>query len=188
VIASPNEIRLAMVGIVRLWRSEPAGLLNFDRSLAGFWRSYCAMLLAAPFYFVLLRYDKEVAPADGLRAISIDAVAYVIGWVAYPLIMTKIVERLDRSDRYFDYMVPYNWSFLPQTALFLAIMLVRQMDYLPTPVSGIAFVVALTAILYLNWFVAKTALDIGRGTAIALVLLDLSLGIFIDGVSSALKG
>ena len=47
---------------------------------------------------------------------------------------------------------------------------------------------ALGYALWLEWFVAKSALRLAGGAAVAFVLLDLLLGIFIGGLVGRLSG
>ena len=44
------EVRLAMIGALRLARGDRGGLSCFDRSLDGFWRSFRAAVISYPLY------------------------------------------------------------------------------------------------------------------------------------------
>ena len=53
--------------------------------------------------------------------ITVETIAYVIAWTAFPLLMLIVTQRIGRPHRFFDFMVPYNWSQLPQSALFVLV-------------------------------------------------------------------
>src|SRR4051812_6647033 len=111
-IAALLEAREALLGTLRLARGDRGGLSCFDRSLDGFWRSFRAAFIAYPLYLVLVTMRVSVAEwerSGGLWIAAVETIAYVIAWSAFPLIMLAVTRWLDRSNRFFDFMVPYNW-------------------------------------------------------------------------------
>jgi len=118
------EIRLALIGTLRLARGDRGGLACFDRSADGFWRSFRAAVISYPLYLVLLSMRVTVAEWERSGAfliITVETIAYVIAWTAFPLLMLIVAQRIGRPHRFFDFMVPYNWSQLPQSALFVLV-------------------------------------------------------------------
>src|SRR5438128_114186 len=118
------EVRLALVGALRLAKGDRGGLACFDRSLDGFWRSFRAAAIAYPLYLMLLTMRVSVAEwerSGGLHILTVETIAYIIAWVAFPLIMLTVTRWIDRAHRFFDFMVPYNWSQVPQSALFVLV-------------------------------------------------------------------
>src|SRR5690606_8518675 len=83
---SSAEIAVSMRGAVRLALRDPAGLAFFDTSIAGFWRSFMAAVLALPAYALLLAARDESAgpPLDDPGVLLVEGIAYVIGWFAFP--------------------------------------------------------------------------------------------------------
>jgi hypothetical protein len=186
VIASRAEINAAMDGVFRLWRGDTSAFLVFDRSLAGFWRSYTAAVVGAPVHAMLLFLSREpTTPLESAHDAAIEAIAYMLTWVAYPLMMTQIVRRLDRDDRFFDYMVPYNWAALGQLALFTAAAGIRLL--LPDFLGSVLMLVAMAAVLHLQWFIAREGLAVSGRVAFLLVLADISLSLLIGGIGDYLK-
>jgi hypothetical protein len=184
-----REVRLALTGALRLARGDRGGLSCFDRSLAGFWRSFRAAILAYPLYLVLLTMRVSVGDwgrAGGLRIIMVETIAYVIAWAAFPLIMMTVTRWLDRSHRFFDFMVPYNWSQVPQSALFVLVGLEAESGVLGAPVASAIDVVAAVAVLLYEWFIARVALDTTTSAAGFVVFVDLLLGVVISRVASSL--
>jgi hypothetical protein len=187
VIASRAEFVAAIGGVVRLWGGATAAFADFDRSLPGFWRSYTAAVIGAPFHALLLILSREEAagPLNSAHDAAIEAIAYMTTWVAYPLLMTQIVRRLGRDDRFFDYMVPYNWAALTQLALFTLAAAIRVM--LPPFLGSVLMLVAIAAVLHLQWFLAREGLAISGRIAFLIVLSDMSLSLLIGGLADYLK-
>jgi hypothetical protein len=183
------EVRLALVGALRLARGDRGGLQYFDRSLDGFWRSFRAAAIAYPLYLALLSMRVTVAEwerSGGLVIVTVETIAYVIAWVAFPLIMLTVTRVIGRADRFFDFMVPYNWSQLPQSALFVLVGLETESGVLGAPPAQAIEVAAAIAVLVYEWFIARVALDTTAAAAGLVVFVDLLLGVLVSHVASGL--
>jgi hypothetical protein len=183
------EGRLALAGSLRLARGEPGGLSFFDRSLEGFWRSFRAAVICYPLYLVLLSMRVSVADwqrSGGWRIVLVETIGYVIAWVAFPLMMLTVTRWIGRAHRFFDFMVPYNWCQVPQSALFVLIGLVSAGGALGVRVSAAIEIGAAIATLVYEWFIARVALNTTGLVAVFVVLLDLVLGALISRIASGL--
>ena len=182
------EGRLALAGALRLARGDPQGLGLFDASLDGFWRSFRAALIAYPFYLILLALRDAPAgraASSGWRILAVETIGYVISWVAFPLLVLPLTRWLGRAHRFLLFMVAYNWCQVPQTVLFVAIGLAIASGHSPS--AALLDIAAATAVLVYEWFVARVALDIGRGQAVVVVGVDLALGSILSRVTAILS-
>jgi len=183
------EMRLALVGALRLAKGDRGGLSCFDRSLDGFWRSFRAAVIAYPLYLILLMMRVTIAEwerSGGFYIIVVETIAYVIAWVAFPLAMLTVTRWLNRSHRFFDFMVPYNWSQLPQSALFVLVGLQSTSDAISAQPAQVIEIAAAIAVLVYEWFIARVALETTAAAAALVVLVDLVLGVLISHVASSL--
>jgi hypothetical protein len=183
------EVRLALVGALRLARGDRGGLQCFDRSLDGFWRSFRAAVISYPLYLVLLALRVTLAEwerSGGFVIVTVETIAYVISWVAFPLIMLAVTQRLGRAHRYFDFMVAYNWSQVPQSVLFVLVGLETESGVLGASPAQAIEVAAGIAVLVYEWFIARVALDATAPAAILVVLVDLVVGVVVSNVASSL--
>ena len=182
------EVRLALVGALRLAKGDRGGLSCFDRSLDGFWRSFRAAVIAYPLYLILLMMRVTIAEwerSGGFYIIVVETIAYVIAWVAFPLAMLTVTRWLNRSHRFFDFMVPYNWSQLPQSALFVLVGLQSTSDAISAQPAQVIEIAAAIAVLVYEWFIARVALETTAAAAALVVLVDLVLGVLISHVASS---
>jgi hypothetical protein len=181
MLPSTTEISAALHGAIRLAQLDATGLRYFDRTVGGFWRSFFAALLVAPAHVVLLLLTRRV-PEDvgGLRIVAIEAIAYAIGWLAFPCAMLVAADLLKRRARYFDYMVAYNWCNVIQIGLLLIVTGLSAGQVLPGVLGVFLMRVALVSILIYQWFIARVGLSISATAAVALVLLDFVIGQLID--------
>src|ERR1700746_493601 len=156
------ELRLAMIGALRLARGDRGGLSCFDRSLDGFWRSFRAAVIAYPLYLMLLMMRVTIAEwerSGGFYIIGVETIAYVVAWVAFPLAMLRVTRWINRSHRFFDFMVPYNWSQLPQSALFVLVGLQAERQAVSVQPAQVIEIAAAIAVLVYEWFIARVALE-----------------------------
>jgi branched-subunit amino acid transport protein AzlD len=183
------EVRLALVGALRLAKGDRGGLSCFDRSLDGFWRSFRAAVIAYPLYLMLLMMRVTIAEwerSGGFYIIGVETIAYVVAWVAFPLAMLTVTRWINRSHRFFDFMVPYNWSQLPQSALFVLVGLQAESQAVSVQPAQVIEIAAAIAVLAYEWFIARVALETTASAAAFVVLVDLVLGVFISHVASSL--
>jgi hypothetical protein len=184
-----GEVRLALVGALRLAKGDRGGLSCFDRSLDGFWRSFRAAVIAYPLYLMLLTMRVTIAEwqrSGGFYIIVVETIAYVIAWVAFPLAMLTVTRWINRSHRFFDFMVPYNWSQLPQSALFVLVGLQAESEAVSAQPAQVIEIAAAIAVLVYEWFIARVALETTAAAAGLIVLVDLVLGVLISHAASSL--
>lgn len=182
-----GEATRAVYGSWRLARLDAGGMGYFETSIGGYWRSFTAAALVAPGYaiLVLLRLNESgitVAPA---RFATIQAIAYVIGWVAFPLVMVYGARKLGRDPLYLSYITAYNWSAFLQVGFLLMVIGLSQ-GFLATAAANLASLIATLLVLVYQGFIARTALRISGWAAAAVVGINISLDVFFNGIASVL--
>ena len=182
-VSAWHELRQAVVGALRFARGDRGALRYFDRTAEGFWRSFRAAVIGYPLFLILLSMrvtSAQWAASGGVRIVAVETIGYVISWVAFPLVMLPLSRALGREHRFFDFMVPYNWSQLPQSLLFVLVGLpgaaaMRVLDF-----------AAAYAVLVYEWYIARVGLDASRLAAAIVVLVDLLLSLVIGRIAAGL--
>jgi hypothetical protein len=176
------EIGTAIYGAWRLACFDPNGMRYFDRSLVGFWRSFRVALLAAPFSAFLIALDLfHMKVAGGwFRILAGESIAYVIGWVAFPLLAYYLTEAINRRTQYLGFIVAYNWSTLIQLAVVLPAAIVAYCGILPAGLAPVVILAADAVILIYEWFVVRTALALPGLGAAGVVVIDVIMGMLIN--------
>jgi hypothetical protein len=183
------EVQLALAGCLRLARGDRGGLACFDRSLDGFWRSFRAAVISYPLYLVLLAMRVSLAEwerSGGGRILTVETIGYVIAWVAFPLLMLSVTRWIGRGHRFFDFMVPYNWCQVPQSALFVLVGLESESGFLNARASEAIDLIAAIATLVYEWYIARVALETTGSAAAFVVVVDLVLGVVISRLAGNL--
>jgi hypothetical protein len=184
-----REIVYALAGAVRLAKRDPGGLVYFDDSIPGFWRSFYAAVLAIPLHFIMVMAGMpERTLTVGLPALLLtESIAYVVHWVALPLAMFHICQRLDREERFIRFVVAYNWAALLQISVLAPVALVAGTGLLPDSMAFLLSLIVTGWVLYFQWFIARHALDVPPPVAVGIVVLDLVIGVMVNGVARAIE-
>ena len=110
----------------------------------------------------------------------------MISWVAFPLLMIPLVDWLRRRERYFAFMVAYNWCQAPQTAVFATVALAGAIGLLSADGMLIADLIVGVAALVYEWYVSYVALEVTRPKAALVILADVVLATILSHISSSL--
>lgn len=179
MIPEPVEIARSLRGALQLARFDATGLALFERHHDGFWCSFFAAALAAPAYFALVVLRLPDGQDLTSRRFAIEFGGYVVAWLAYPYVVTMLVRLVDREQRYFDYMVPYNWAAVLQVHLLLALAVAIEGGIAPPKIGLMLELAAVTVIMVYQGFIARAGLLIGPARAVAFVAIDLLLNLLI---------
>jgi hypothetical protein len=184
-----TEVQTAVGGALRLAIGDRRGLKFFDVSIDGFWRSFRAGLICYPLYLVLVSFRVTAAQweTSGFAPILlIETIAYVISWVAYPLLILPVSRQLRRADRFLAFMVAYNWSQIPQTAVFVLVGLDGASGLQSSSGAHLAGLLAAIAALVYEWYIARVALAVTGTQATLVVIIDLLLSTTVGRIALSL--
>jgi hypothetical protein len=179
---------LILQGLRHLAHFDERGFLFFDASRRGFWRSFLAALWCLPIW-ALAQYEQihrhqDVAVAHFL---GIQAVAYVVAWLAYPLLMVRLSDVFGVWPNYYRYMVAYNWFRAMLQLIWLPLLLLELVPSAQAPgMVSLFFLIVQGVELSYDWFLARRGLGVPAGTAAALAFIDFLLGLLIDQAAMAI--
>jgi hypothetical protein len=184
-----REISDSLFGAWRLAHLDPRGMQYFDTSINGFWRSFWAAAVMVPPYalIVILRLMERQATSSSLRIALIEIIAYVIGWTAFPLAAWYLLSALGKQDRYLGYIVAYNWANVLQICVYLPVTALDASGGLPDQIMVVLAMAATAAVIFYQYYIARTALEVDMPIAAGLVFMDLMLGILLHGVVATME-
>jgi hypothetical protein len=188
-VITAREVSYGLFGAWRLAHLDPRGMQYFDTSIEGFWRSFWAAALMAPPYalLVVLQLLQREVDWNPLRVLLVETIGYAIAWTAFPVAAWYLLAALGKQQRFVAYIVAYNWSNLIQMAVMLPVAALDATDGLPAPLGGVIFIAALAAVLFYQYFIARTALEVDTSIAAGLVFIDLMLGVLRQSVVTSLE-
>lgn len=183
-----RDVAYSVFGAFRLARFDAKGLDYIDRTPEGALRSFYAAVIVLPAYvlILLLRNWERISGAPLLTALTVEGIAYVVSWTAYPVVMHTVASMLDRTARYPGFVAAYNWSSVVQMAVYVPVLVLAETGLLPEPFGDALVFGVMMAMLTYQWFVLRTALDVNGFMAASLVLLDLLVSAMISDVSDGM--
>lgn len=185
---SVSETASSLWGLNRILRLDPRGIDSFNTSAEGFWNSFAIAFLTLPFYLVqaMLFFFATEQDAHWLRFLSMEVVGFALGWLALPVVMITVSRGLGCFNRFFHFMVPYNWFQLVVAGVLLPLSVIQSVGLLPDGLIMLLFLMTTSAFLMYGWFIARHGLGVSGGTAVGIVILDLLLSLLINGSTDSL--
>lgn len=184
-----REAIVSLYGAFRLARLDARGLELFDRTDAGALRSFAAAVPVLPCYLLatLMLAPSQPPAASPLRWLSVQAIAYVLSWVAYPVAAESLTRVMGCRSRFAGYLSAYNWSMVLQNVALLPLTLLTILQVLPDDVMQFLWLAAIAAIMGWLWFIARSALAVGGLAAAGLVVVDELISMLIDSLATHLS-
>jgi hypothetical protein len=178
------SLRDNLAGAIDVMRGRAEGLARMDLSVAGFWRSFAAVLFLAPITIIGFLAGESV-PTDGTpvpltegRAL-LDVVGTLVNFALLPLVFAVLAGPLGLASRYVPFVVARNWgSGIIALALtpIHALSLSGVVPALAVPWVGLA---ALAVELRLLYVIARTTLGTPVLLTLPIVVLDLLLSLAV---------
>lgn len=197
-----HEIARSIFGAWRIARLDPRALAWFDLSADGFYRSFAAMAVVAPFYLMTMLVvlvsgglgldgagDAMAADADGPDAatyLAVQAVFYVVRWIGYALLLVPITMLIGAADRYATYVVVWNWASVLQIGVMLPATTIVAAELVPEVLSQAILLAAVLTVLAYSYLVVRAGLGCAPVQALALVVLEVVWNAVLDGVADGI--
>ncbi len=187
-IPTQAEVLQNIYGVWRLARLDRDGLRFLDSSGTGLWKSFFAAVIVAPGFAILMAVylPPEVAAAGALRLLAVMAIAYVLSWAVFPVVVEPICASIGKDERYALYIVAYNWAKVVQIGALLPIALITSTALLPPGINDFLNSAIYVLVVAYVWFISRSALDVGSLGAAGFVVLDIVSGEIIFAIALSL--
>jgi len=172
----------AVLGALKLARFDASGLKLMESSRDGFFNSFWAAVIIAPFFilFLALKWQSGFVEGDIVRYAVIEASVYIMSWVLFPLVMIEICKIFGWQKNYFAFGTARNWTVLVQNSLYLPIAMADVSGLIDITTSAPMLQVVFIYMLIYSWFVARGALGVSALAAVGVVVADLAVAIAIN--------
>jgi hypothetical protein len=189
------EVTKSIHGAWRIARMDPDALSFFDLTIDGFWRSFAAIFVVAPFYIIFLILSFSHQPlmhvADGPQTaiewyIIVKSVTFAASWLIFPLVMVPVSRLLDLTETYVPYIIVWNWANVLEMAVILPAVMLFLSSALPGQTGAITLMVAHISMLFYGYLVARTGLKCKMVTGVGIVAFNFVLSLLFNGLASRL--
>jgi hypothetical protein len=182
-----DEIIRSLTGAFEVFLDRPDAMRLFDVSVAGFWRSFRAILLVAPVYALSALAERQVAIGDPIVAARFDDALFLvdkvlslaIDWVMLPIVLAAIAGRIGVARTYPAFIIVRNWGSVLAILPFGAVGLLFVLDIIGAETADVLSLASLFVVLRYNYLIARRALEAPVGLAIAVVIGDFVLSLAI---------
>jgi hypothetical protein len=175
-----------LAGAWQVLLGRPEGLSRLDTSIDGFWRSFAAVILLAPFALLSL-LGPHPAPEGGEAVVepitagllAIYGVALLADWFAFPLVFALIAPSFGLGSRYVPYIVARNWASVIIGAMVALIHVPRVLSIMPVEITPYLLLAGLAVALRFSYVLVRTALAVSLAMALPIVILDFLVSLVV---------
>jgi hypothetical protein len=172
-----------LAGAWAIMRGRADGLTRLDLSLEGFWRSFAAIVLLAPFAVLALISQQRLAAAAGedpaTGGLGLEVVALLVDWFAFPLVFALLARPLGVGARYVPFIVARNWASVIIAAMVAVVHGAHILRLVPSQFAPVLLFVAVAVALRFSYVIARTTLGVPVAVAIPIVVLDLLISLTV---------
>lgn len=175
----------AFTGLYAAWRlflRDARAVSLFDATPLGAIKSFFCALIVLPGYALVVAYihSAGLGETDWFRFFTVETIAYVVTWCAWPLLMFYVAQALDKGNSYLLYLVAFNWSAGPQMLVWLTVLFFAFTGIVSRDVVAIFNIGALIIVLVYHLFIIRTTLKLTFFVALGLVIGEMMLSQFIN--------
>lgn len=181
-------LRDNIAGAWQIMLGRPEGINRLDTSLEGFWRSFAALVLVAPFAALSIVSEQPLMPVSGVAEpitaglVALYGIALVVDWFSFPLVFALVAHPFGFGSRYVPFIVARNWASVIIAAMVSIVYVLSLLGVLPPAAMPYAVLVATGVALRFSYVIARTTLAIGVAMALPIVILDFLLSLVVWSV------
>ena len=184
-----REIEASLKGSWLLFLNREEGLKWFDLSVGGFWRSFLVLVLLLPLFWVTSVAEKQLILTEtGLMPEEFQATAFwsarlvglVLDWLALPVLLAAVARPLGITGTYPAFIAVRNWTSLFVSIPYVLTACLYLAGVMPGGIMYLSWLCLLVMILWFRFQVTRMMLGPSVALALAIVILDFTLSIFIQ--------
>lgn len=161
-----QEITSSIYGAWRLVLHDADGMRWLNLTVEGFWRSFLPAVIILPFAVLL----AQVPPIEGQPVLEVSLPMFlglhVVEWIGRALILLALCAVLGLTHRFVALIIAWNWADLLIFGFYAVALILR---FVAEPISNLAMVVVVVATFAINYFIARTTLDVAPLPAFGIV-------------------
>lgn len=178
----PGSVARGIGAAMMIARGRAEGVQAFAPTMEEARASFRAAAICLPIFLLLRAFGPAGSTAiDPLRGLFADLLAYACAWAGFALASLPMAEAMGRRALWPRFIAAWNWSNLVQYVV-LAVLTVPAMLGVGGLVVDLLGLVGLGYALWLQWFATRAALMVSGLRAMAFVLLDFGIAVFLSGL------
>jgi len=181
-------IEAGLRGAFMLARGQAHGAMLIEDTPEGAARSFWAAAICLPGLMALMLFDwaGDPPPVGVGQALLLHLLARGAGWAGFAVVSHALAQASGRAGAWPHFIAAWNWANVVQYLLLLAVSLPPLLG-LPGALASALALATLGYQLWLVFFLARTTLG-SRGLAMAMLGLDLLVGVTVEALLASLSG
>jgi hypothetical protein len=166
-------------------RSDGVVLVAGDRKTVV--RSFWAIALCLPSVIarLMMSWAATGVPADPAHALGREVIVFILGWMVFVEVTHRLAPLIGKADRWGRFIALWNWCNVIEGVL-VVVGGIPGTFGVPAIVDQACELVTIGWALWLEWYATRLAFGVTTMTALWLVLLDQSIGIFLASLAIAI--
>lgn len=169
-----NYFTQSLNGAWQFIKLNPRAMEYFDTSAESFWKSFWAIALLAPVFFIGLILNPETVSIEDYE---ITAVARTVEFLLkLPLIAVVMIlfTKFLKIDAYYSNMIiAFNWLWVISNYIILPLSILINLGILPVSAGIIVMAMVVYLELYVTWFMFRQSLKISGWLAFGVMVFKL---------------
>jgi hypothetical protein len=186
-----REIEQAAIGCWTLIRGNGAGLLRFDLSVDGFWRSFRWAFVLAVLdaldglsLYSNTQPDENTAPSSSvIWVLTVSAIASLLTFFVFPLIVGLLAKPMGLSKPYPTYIIVRNWLTVFISLPVYVLDGLNALGLMPVDLRELLIFVLIAVSLLAETVITRRVLGTAQSLSFGFALLDFLLTQLIAGLS-----
>ena len=182
-----SAVTSGLFAAMRLALGRPDGVVMISGDRNNIIRSFWAAALAVPTVILrmLMSWASNGVPNDPLHAAGREVIVFLLGWLVFVELTHRLAPMIGGAERWGRFIVLWNWCNVVEGVLVVAGGIPGSLG--APPIVDQSFeLVTIGWALWLEWYATRLALGVGTVTAVWLVVLDQSIGIFLASLAVVL--
>lgn len=181
-----QEIFRSIHGAWRIARFDPDAMRHFNLTMQGFWRSFIAAALLAPFFVLTNVLNVADASAehlsrDGFGYVAVWLLVWFVAWAVFPIVMVPVSHLLKLSDVYVPFIIAWNWSSVLMAAALYPLSMIYGLGIIGQQPAALLLMAVRITLFFYGYLVARASLRCGIAMAIGLVVMEFLISLLILG-------
>jgi hypothetical protein len=186
-MSSVSTVASGLNAALRLAWGRPDGVVLVSGDRKTIVRSFWSIGLCLPSVIgrLVMSWAVTGVPADAPHALGREVIVFVLGWLVFVEATHWLAPLIGRAERWGRFIAVWNWCNVIESLL-VVVGGIPGAFGAPALVDEALQLVTIGWALWLEWYATRLALGVGGMTAVWLVLLDQSIGIFLASLAMAM--
>ncbi|MEP6355522.1 MAG: hypothetical protein ABJ081_02475 [Hyphomicrobiales bacterium] len=190
MLVPQDEIRSSLTGALRILFKDPKALSYFNMTPDGFWHSFKAIwIVFVPLSITLLIQRGWLMSEHGLSLEAFPSAIFFatkifgfgLEWAMMPFVLWILADQLDIKTRYSPFIIARNWASIVMGWVYFIPTLTHVVGLINLDAMVFSQLILLGFVLIYSFRVARATLDKPILFCMALVFVDLIIGLLIGG-------